>query len=433
MRFYALEREAAEIRDPIHGYIYADELEKELIDTPTFQRLRRIRQLASAYLTYPGAQHSRFEHSVGAMYLAGRASKHLASRGILDKESVTEIRAAALLHDIGHGPFSHLFEELLLEKKNIVHEDLTRRIIIETEIKDVLVHHGINPKKFANLPIGISKDHPRYVNDIIAGFLSVDTMDYLLRDSYFTGVEYGRVDVHRVINSYEVVNERLSIEKASIYALESLLLARYEMFRTVYFHRTVRAGAIMLVKAMSLSDAEFGFTDISSLPAFLKLTDEVTLSNLVNLKSQSRDGKFARQLAIDYRDRRMLKLVFEKVVQRKDEFLQKIFSRKMFRDNFAEEISERANVPSRYVFVDVPTTPSVPTTSSRESISEILLVTRDSQGRRIETIKVGDLPIASAILGYMDILRVYTFSKYRKDVETAMDSIFEREGFIENV
>jgi hypothetical protein len=241
------------------------------------------------------------------------------------------------------------------------------------------------------------------------------------------------VDVHRVINSFEVVNERLSIEKASIYALESLLLARYEMFRTVYFHRTVRAGAIMLVKAMSLADAEFGFTDISNLPAFLKLTDEVTLSNLVNLKSQSRDGKFARQLAIDYRDRRMLKLVFEKVVQRKDEFLQKIFSRKMFRDNFAEEISERANVPSRYVFVDVPTTPSVPTTSSRESISEILLVTRDSQGRRIETIKVGDLPIASAILGYMDILRVYTFSKYRKDVETAMDSIFEREGFIENV
>ena len=271
------------------------------------------------------------------------------------------------------------------------------------------------------------------MNDVLAGFLSVDTMDYLLRDSYFTGVEYGKVDVHRIINSYDVVRDRLSIDKAGLYALEALIIARYEVFRAVYFHRTVRAAAIMLIKAMTFADDELAFSDIDDLDHFLGLTDEATLDSIINMKPSREDAKFAKSLALDYRDRKMLKLVFEKVVQRKDKFIQKIFSQRKFRQNFAEEISSKSGVDSRYIFVDVPNTPSVPMTSSKESLSEIILVSQDPEGRRIETLSAGDLPIASAILGYMDILRVYTFDMYREKVEKAVNSIFAKEGFIENV
>ena len=116
--------EVTQIRDPVHGYIYANELECKIIDSPIFQRLRGIRQLASAHLTYPGAHHTRFEHCIGSMYLAKRATVHLRSRNIIDEEKGRELSVAALLHDIGHGPFSHLFEEVLHEK-GTTHENIT--------------------------------------------------------------------------------------------------------------------------------------------------------------------------------------------------------------------------------------------------------------------------------------------------------------------
>ena len=274
--------EVIQIRDPVHGYIYVNELECKIIDSPIFQRLRGIRQLASAYLTYPGAHHTRFEHCIGAMYLAKRASIHLKSRNIIDEDNL-ELSVAALLHDIGHGPFSHLFEEILHEK-GITHENITDRIIRETEIADILTAYGIDTKKFSKLCLGTSKNHPRFMNDIIAGFLSVDSMDYLLRDSYFSGVEYGKVDVHRIIDAYEVTGKKLAINKDSLYALESLMLARYEMFRAVYFHKSVRASAIMIIRAMSLSDEILHFTDLSNLNSFLELTDDRTLFRISNIK-----------------------------------------------------------------------------------------------------------------------------------------------------
>ena len=139
-----------QIRDPVHGYIYVNELECKIIDSPVFQRLRKIRQLASAHLTYPGALHTRFEHCIGSMHLAKRAANHLKSQEIINKDLSNELSIAALLHDIGHGPFSHLFEEVLHEK-GMTHENITDRIIRETEIADILSKFGVNVKKFSNL------------------------------------------------------------------------------------------------------------------------------------------------------------------------------------------------------------------------------------------------------------------------------------------
>ena len=389
--------EVTQIRDPVHGYIYANELECKIIDSPVFQRLRGIRQLASAHLTYPGALHTRFEHCIGSMYLAKRASNHLRSQEIINEDMSNELSIAALLHDIGHGPFSHLFEEVLHEK-GMTHENITDRIIKETEIADIISSYGINVKKFSNLCVGTSKNHPRFMNDIIAGFLSVDSMDYLLRDSYFSGVEYGKVDVHRIIDAYEIAGKKLAINKDSLYALESLMLARYEMFRAVYFHKSVRASAVMIIRAMNLADNELHFTDLDNLSGFLELGDEKVLYNISNVNSVNEETKLAKKLAIDYTNRKMLKLVFEKIVLGRDKFSTKIFAQKKFRENLTEEISDKSKVPKSHIFIDVSSATSVPTTSTKESFNEITVLLDKSRKKEFEVTKATELPLMLSLI-----------------------------------
>ena len=415
-----------QIRDPVHGYIYANELECKIIDSPVFQRLRKIRQLGTAHLTYPGALHTRFEHCIGSMYLAKRAANHLKSQEIINEDMSNELSIAALLHDIGHGPFSHLFEEVLHEK-GMTHENITDRIIRETEIADILSRFGVNVKKFSNLCVGTSKNHPRFMNDIIAGFLSVDSMDYLLRDSYFSGVEYGKVDVHRIIDAYEIAGKKLAINKDSVYALESLMLARYEMFRAVYFHKSVRASAVMIIRAMNLSDEELHFTNLDNLDDFLQLTDERILYNISNINSNSENSRLAKKLVIDYTNRKMLKLVFEKIVLGKDKFSTKIFAQRKFRENLAEEIAEKSKIPKSHIFIDVSTATSVPTTSTKESFNEITVLLNKTRKKEFEITKATELPLMNAILGYMNIIRIYTTVPYKKKLDATVKGIFEKE------
>ena len=156
-----------EISDPIHGYFYLSDVERDVIDTQVFQRLRRIRQLAGAHLTYPAAQHSRFEHSLGTAHVAGLAGNVLLNKGYIDEDKIQILRLAALLHDIGHGPFSHLFEEVMLEGSNRTHEDIGRKMILQTEIKDILSKHGFDAKSITILSFGESK--VSFLNEVIAG------------------------------------------------------------------------------------------------------------------------------------------------------------------------------------------------------------------------------------------------------------------------
>ncbi|MGA7043815.1 MAG: HD domain-containing protein, partial [Nitrososphaeraceae archaeon] len=263
-----------EITDPVHRYISFSEVEKEVIDTGVFQRLRRIRQLAGAHLVYPSAQHSRFEHSLGTMHVAGYAGETLVAKGYLDDEDkVRKLRLAALLHDIGHGPFSHLFEEVLELRHGTSHEDVGKRVISKSEISDILKKHGYNPSDICKLSFGESKI--KFLNEIIAGGLSADLMDYLSRDGLFTGVEYGKIDHHRLISSFEVVsNGHLAIDRSALYSFESMLISRYEMFKAVYFHKTVRSAEVMLLNSMALADEHLNLTD-TSMNNYLNLTDEV--------------------------------------------------------------------------------------------------------------------------------------------------------------
>jgi HD superfamily phosphohydrolase len=425
----------AEIRDPIHGYIKITNEERELIDSVFVQRLRRIHQLAGAYLVYPGGVHSRFEHVIGAMHVAGLVGQSVADKAGLSDDDIQELRIAGLLHDVGHGPFSHLFEEVLTEKTDLTHEDLSQRVVSESIIGDILKRNGHRPSKISKLCVGKAKAQP-FMNQVIAGGLSADMMDYLLRDTYFTGVEYGKVDIQRVIDSLDVsADGHLMLERAALYAFEALLIARYEMFKAVYFHRTVRAAELMLAHSMTLADSKLHLTDLSSIEKILRLTDEVVLQQLADLEPRTPELEMAQRLAAGYMQRRLVKCVFEKVVQRKDRTIQRIFSKKRFRDELATDIAQSAHVKPSDIYIDVPNTPSVPYTYERQAFRSITLFSNDAFGgkRRTETVPTGELPLVGSITGFMDILRIYTFPEQRNKVVTAVEAMFGKEDFMSRI
>ena len=406
-----------EITDPVHRYISFSEVEKEVIDTGVFQRLRRIRQLAGAHLVYPSAQHSRFEHSLGTMHVAGYAGETLVAKGYLDDEDkVRKLRLAALLHDIGHGPFSHLFEEVLELRHGTSHEDVGKRVISKSEISDILKKHGYNPSDICKLSFGESKI--KFLNEIIAGGLSADLMDYLSRDGLFTGVEYGKIDHHRLISSFEVVsNGHLAIDRSALYSFESMLISRYEMFKAVYFHKTVRSAEVMLLNSMALADEHLNLTD-TSMNNYLNLTDEVILERLCSLEN---GNKIALNLATDYRSRKLLKCVYEKFVHKRDKLYSKMDRQALH--NLGLQISETADVKEKSVFVDASRAPSMPLTPTKREINSVLLVDKDWAYDK----PVSEIPLIDSITGFLDMLRVYTTAENRNAVEQSIRKVVGNE------
>lgn len=411
-------RFAGEITDPIHRYIRFSETEREIVDTVIFQRLRGIRQLAGAHLVYPSAQHSRFEHSIGTMHIAGYAGETLFSKGYFgDEDKVQQLRLAALLHDIGHGPFSHLFEEVLMEKHNMNHEDMGKQIISQSEISDILGKHGYNSSDICKLSFGQS--NIQFFNEIISGALSADMMDYLPRDSLFTGVEYGKIDYHRLISSFEVTTDgHLAINKSALYSLESMLISRYEMYKAVYFHKTVRSAEVMLLRSIMLADEQLNLTD-KTLNKYLSLTDEITLERIRLLGN---DNKSAVRLAQDYKSRKLLKCVYEKFLHSHDKLNRKLHAKALF--GLESRISEIAQLKKENtVFVDASSASSMPRTPTKEEISSILLIEKEHE---YET-PVSEIPLIASIAGTLDMLRVYTTAESRDTVEECTNKVLGSE------
>jgi uncharacterized protein len=405
-----------EITDPIHKYIRFTEVEKKLIDTEAFQRLRKIRQLAGAHLVYPSAQHTRFEHSIGAMHVVGLAAQTLLDKGyIIHKEDVESLRISALLHDIGHGPFSHLFEEVLMQntsKKKINHEIIGKKIIKETVIIDILRQYGYNPDYICKLSFGETQN--MFYNEMIAGSLSADIMDYLLRDSFFTGAEYGKVDYYRLISSFEVLsNGHLGINKSAINSLESMLISRYQMFKAVYFHKTVRAGEVMLLHSLTSADKQLHFSNFS-IKEYLEYTDEKTIDTISSLKG----NKFASDLALDYKKRKLLKCVYEKFLQNKRNVFDKELVGKEIR-KFLGDISEYLDIDERYIFIDISSAPSMPLNPSKEELNSIMLVDKDLE---FET-PTSDIPLIDSITGFLDMIRIYTTEINREKLEKVLSNM----------
>lgn len=406
-----------DIIDPIHDFIRATGPEQKIIDSPIFQRLRRIRQLSGAHLTYPGAQHTRFEHSLGVMHIAGQAAHFLKEKGILTLDDIAKLRLAGLLHDIGHGPFSHLFEEVLQEKSKISHEEIGKKIIEKTQIGDILEKFGQNKKFITKLAFGDSK--LQYMNEIISGALSADIMDYLLRDGYFTGAEHAKIDHKRIIQSFDVYKKKLALEKSALYSFESMMHSRYQMFKAVYFHKTVRSAEVMLLESIRLADKELGFTSFN-LDEYLQLTDEIVLSKLLSLEPHTSDLKRAKNFAEDYQNRKLFKCVYERIISNKSK-LSKIRTQEL-----RSELSKKSKVDESQIFVDSSVTPSIPLAPSKKESQSIILVSEINNRLVGKEIPISKIPLVAAMSGFMNILRIYTPHKSRKKVEIAAQSILGR-------
>ena len=236
------------IRDPIWNNIRVDGLALAVVDSAPFQRLRYVRQLGHAFLVYPGASHSRFEHALGTYHLARRALSLLGERGELESVpggDVALVPLAALLHDIGHYPFSHALEEAGLPS----HETLAREHFRQPELADAIARTGIADagSELAALVTGASRSP---LQGLISGSLDLDKIEYLTRDAWMCGVPYGAVDVDRLLHSLTVVaasGERpaVGVHEKGVSALESLLFAKYQMYRNVYWHHAVRSATAM--------------------------------------------------------------------------------------------------------------------------------------------------------------------------------------------
>jgi uncharacterized protein len=236
------------IRDPIWNNIRVDSLALELVDTPVFQRLRYVRQLGLAYLVYPGATHTRFEHALGAYHLCRIAIALLRERGIADvpEEECTITTIAALLHDVGHYPFSHALEEIGATH----HEEVATALVTTGPVAAILRSRiGENaPERIIALIRGEAESP---LQGLVSGSLDLDKIEYLKRDAHMCGVAYGEIDVDRLINSMVLVGDPVTglqsvgVAEKGLSALESLLFAKYQMYRNVYWHHAVRSATAM--------------------------------------------------------------------------------------------------------------------------------------------------------------------------------------------
>jgi HD superfamily phosphohydrolase len=262
------------INDPVYGFIKIPyDLIFDLIEHPLFQRLRRIRQLGLTHFVYPGANHSRFQHAVGAMHLMGLAIEVIRSKGhTISDEEARAVTIAILLHDIGHGPFSHSLEHSLI--KNTTHEEIS-----------LLLMEQLNKEFRGELSMAIEIFRNRYpkkfLHQLVSSQLDMDRLDYLKRDSFFTGVTEGVIGSDRIIKMLNVLNDQLVVEEKGIYSIEKFLIARRLMYWQVYLHRTVVASEQMLVlllkRAQTLTSGGEKLFATPALAYFLQEQKQVSL------------------------------------------------------------------------------------------------------------------------------------------------------------
>jgi uncharacterized protein len=264
------------IRDPLWDTIHVDPAAARIIDTPAFQRLRYIKQLGHAHLVYPGATHTRFDHAVGVYHLARRALRVLAERNALQEVDEADCRLiplAALLHDIGHYPFSHALEELAPARIPGHHEALVDRFLRQPELAAAL--HDVAPDAADRIEALIRGRSDSPLQGLVSGPLDLDKIEYLKRDARFCGVPYGEVDVDRLLHALTLLPDpatgriETGVQEKGLAALESLLFAKYQMFRNVYWHHAVRAATVLykrvvadaLESGLVVGDALVGATD----------------------------------------------------------------------------------------------------------------------------------------------------------------------------
>tara|TARA_B100001996_G_scaffold223269_1_gene171762 strand:+ start:183 stop:1499 length:1317 start_codon:yes stop_codon:yes gene_type:complete len=391
------------INDTIHGSFSIDGVREELLSTPEFNKLSHIKQLGLAHLVFPGAHHTRFEHSLGVSHLAGKMAGSLS----LSNEESTIVEVAAMLHDVGHGPYSHTLEHILHERGGADHMHITEGIITgdydilsdeertlfpeRRTVPEILESYGIDPKEVASLIHGPgaggkernlfhwgegaeafeSEDHT--LAHLVHGPVDCDQMDYLLRDAHFTGVRHGIIDHHRLIHCMERHSGDIAVTEGGLSALEGMMTARALMYSAVYFHKVTRITEVMLSRAVERSS--------DSLP------EAVEMQRMVDAEvwhAMDSAGPFAKDMLKRLKYRRLLKNC---VTRRMEELTSDQIDRLVFlatnadeRIQVEDEIARRSGLDAGYVCIDVPSIKLL-LSEPRMSAVDVRIIGKDGRTR----------------------------------------------------
>ncbi len=403
------------INDAIHGMFRIDGVRRELLATPEFNKLSHIKQLGLAHLVFPGAHHTRFEHSLGVSHLGGLMADSVG----LNAHEKEVVQVAGMLHDVGHGPYSHTLEHILHERGGADHMHITEGIITgdydilregeeslfanREKIPDILERNGIDPEEVASLIHGadaggsernlfhwgegsstfVSEDHT--LANLVHGPVDCDQLDYLLRDAHFTGVRHGVVDHLRLIDCLTRESGEVAVKEGGITALEGMLMARGLMYSAVYFHRVTRVTEMMLSRAVERSAD--------------KLPDAVDMQRMVDAEIwQALDeaGGVAQEMLRRLKYRQLLKVC---VTRRREEFSDEQVDRLVelatdsdLRRGIEDEIAGRANVPLGFVAIDVPSVKLL-LSEPRMAAVDVKIVGKDGKTRWFKD----HTPIAEAL------------------------------------
>lgn len=401
------------VRDPIHGDIKITGCLIDLIETPEVQRLHNIKQLGFAHLVFPGAHHTRFEHSLGCSMIASQIADILALKGT-EKKLLT---CAAQLHDIGHGPFSHTLESILLQRFGVDHVDLTEKLILgdyaifdgkeqqflsASSVHEILDKHQVDKKEIVKIIRGSVSKHA-YLGQLLNSTIDVDQLDYLMRDAYYTGVAYGMIDLQRLLRTIMIYKGNLTMMRKGVNVVENILMARALMYSSVYFHKTVRIPELMLSKALEeIPDAE---------PfEFFRMTDAEIM---ISLKAM---GRFQQEIVTRLKYRDLFKQAYAVSLYdlNKEEIkVVKALEDASTRRQKEREIEEAFRIPKGHIIIDAPR-PELLRAEPRINNTDIQVMNKN------EMKSLDDFtPVASAIRSRIApdwALMLITDEKYRRTV-----------------
>ncbi|MEF8801582.1 MAG: HD domain-containing protein [Halolamina sp.] len=344
------------IKDSVHDWVTLSPVAADLLDTPTVQRLRHIKQLSTVRLVYPSASHTRFEHSLGVYHLASEALSHLR----VDGDRAAHLRAAALLHDVGHGPYGHQTEEVIMRRSGRHHDEIGK-ILEGTTVAETLREHDLSPDRVAALVRGEGD-----LGQLISGELDVDRMDYLVRDAHHTGVPYGSIDHGRLVRSLRYRDGELVLAEGNVHTAESMLLARGLMNGIVYRHHVSRIAGSMLERAAELLLSRENDVDIDG---FARMADHdllVALREQVPELGERIEGRdlFKRAVWAGLSDTPAHLVELSHEDERAAE----------------RDIAEQAGVEDTEVIVDVPQRPSMKESNTRVVVDDVVQRLEEASG-----------------------------------------------------
>jgi hypothetical protein len=417
------------VRDPIHGFIDLREYPfvQEIVEDERFQRLRRLTQLGFSYLIYPSACHNRFSHSIGAMYLFLKLFDRVSRTLAVSNEEKDRLRkigtAVVLLHDIGHGPFSHVTESILDYK----HVTVTKQLVCESPIAGILKKAGIDPQDLLHILDGAVRGNLVLLSQLVSSQLDADRLDYLVRDAYFTGVGFGNVDVDRIINTMilydkdELKGQAINLYKAR-FSLESYILARHLMYQAVYFHKATRSAELLLKGAIRRAQVvedkidvldELAFVTENRSPSAQELTaiDDSLLYAQIWRWTKSKDSILS-DLCGRIMHRRLLKAV--DIPPDKFAFMMEEGQRML------QRLATRCGVDTEYLCpydnpTDTPYLPYSPKGKDDEAnvVTNIFLIDKDENPQEIS--RASDVVKSLSDVKY-SLFRLYCPEKMRDDV-----------------